>query len=45
MTLYRDVFAKARESIDTVVGMDRLVDIADRGALPYITCVLKEVLR
>ena len=45
MTLYPDVVAKARESIDTAVGTDRLVDIADRGALPYITCVLKEVLR
>jgi len=45
MTLYPDVYDKARRSINEVVGTDRLVDIADREALPYITCVLKEVLR
>lgn len=45
MTLYPDVYEKARGSIDQVVGTDRLVDIADRESLPYITCVLKEVLR
>lgn len=45
MTLYPDVYEKARRSIDQVVGADRLVAIADREALPYITCVLKEVLR
>jgi len=45
MALYPDVYDKARGLIDEVVGTDRLVDIADREALPYITCVLKEVLR
>ncbi|KAF9777905.1 cytochrome P450 [Thelephora terrestris] len=45
MTIYPDIYKKARGSIDTVVGTDRLVDISDRDALPYITCVLKEVLR
>lgn len=45
MTLYPDVFEKARRSIDQVVGTDRLVDITDREAIPYITCVFKEVLR
>jgi hypothetical protein len=45
MTLYPSVYEKARRSIDQVVGTDRLVDISDREALPYITCVLKEVLR
>ena len=45
MTLYPDVYEKARETIDEVIGTDRLVDITDRDALPYITCVLKEVLR
>jgi len=45
MTLYPDAYEKARRSIDEVVGTDRLVDIADRESLPYITCVLKEVLR
>lgn len=45
MTLYPDVYEKARAAIDETVGTDRLVDITDRDALPYITCVLKEVLR
>jgi len=45
MTLYPDVYAKARESIDEVVGTGRLVDLADRDALPYVSCLLKEVLR
>lgn len=45
MMLYPGVYEKARGSIDQVVGTDRLVDVADREALPYITCVLKEVLR
>ena len=45
MTLYPDVYEKARGLIDQVVGLDRLVDIGDREALPYITCVFKEVLR
>lgn len=45
MTLYPDVYEKARGLIDQVVGTDRLVDIADREALPYIGCVVKEALR
>ena len=45
MTLCPDVYEKAQGSIDQVVGMDRLVDITDREALPYITCVFKEILR
>ena len=45
MTLYPEAYEKARKSIDEVVGTDRLVEITDRESLPYITCVLKEVLR
>ena len=45
MTLYPDVYEKARRSIDGVIGTDRLVEIADRDSLPYITCVLREALR
>jgi hypothetical protein len=45
MTLYPEVYEKARAAIDEVVGTDRLVDIADRESIPYIACVLKEVLR
>lgn len=45
MTLNPDAYEKARKSIDHVIGTDRLVEIEDRDSLPYITCVLKEVLR
>lgn len=45
MTLYPDVLEKARESIDQAIGTDRLVDNTDQEALPYITCVFREVLR
>lgn len=45
MTLYPDVYEKGKRSIDEVVGTDRLVDITDKDALPYITCIFKEVLR
>ena len=45
MTLYPEVYEKARKAIDDVVGTDRLVDISDRESIPYISYVLKEVLR
>ena len=36
---------KAQEELDRVVGKDRLPDFSDRGNLPYIDAVIKEVLR
>ncbi|QRV92278.1 cytochrome P450 family protein [Ceratobasidium sp. AG-Ba] len=45
MTLYPDVQAKAQAEIDRVVGKDRLPEIEDRDSMPYLECVLKEVLR
>jgi len=45
MTLFPEAYEKARRSIDEAVGTDRLVDISDRESIPYITCVVKEVLR
>ncbi|KZT69394.1 cytochrome P450 [Daedalea quercina L-15889] len=45
MVLYPDVFSKAREELDRVVGCDRLPNIEDRDALPYLECILKETLR
>ncbi|QRV86899.1 cytochrome P450 family protein [Ceratobasidium sp. AG-Ba] len=45
MTLYPDVQARAQAEIDRVVGRDRLPEMEDRDSLPYIGCVLKEVLR
>ncbi|KZT69389.1 cytochrome P450 [Daedalea quercina L-15889] len=45
MVLYPDLFAKAREELDRVIGCNRLPNIHDRDALPYLECVLKETLR
>jgi cytochrome P450 len=43
--LHPDVHAKAQAEIDTVIGEDRLPEMEDRSSLPYIECVIKEVLR
>lgn len=45
MTLNPDVYEKAQKAIDDQIGRDRLIEPSDRENLPYITCVLKEVLR
>lgn len=44
MTLNPDVYQKAQKVIDEQIG-DRLIEPSDRESLPYITCLLKEVLR
>ncbi|EUC61305.1 cytochrome P450 family protein [Rhizoctonia solani AG-3 Rhs1AP] len=45
MVLYPEVFRKAQEEIDRVVGSERLPLVSDRVDLPYIECVLSETLR
>lgn len=45
MVRYPDVFKKAQQEIDRVVGPHRLPDIDDRASLPYVNCVVKELLR
>ncbi|QRV86908.1 cytochrome P450 family protein [Ceratobasidium sp. AG-Ba] len=45
MTLYPEVQARAQAEIDQVVGSNRLPEMEDRASLPYLECVLKEVLR
>lgn len=45
MVLYQDVFAKAQEEMDSVIGSERLPTIDDRDSLPYLECILKEVYR
>ncbi|KAF4599322.1 hypothetical protein EYR40_006414 [Pleurotus pulmonarius] len=37
--------AKGQEEIDRVVGNDRLPDFGDEESLPYISAIVKEVLR
>ena len=45
MTLHPEVFQKAQAELDRVVGRARLPDFDDRGSLPYLDCVISEVLR
>ncbi|KAF7377007.1 Cytochrome P450 [Mycena sanguinolenta] len=45
MALNEGVQRTAQAEIDSVVGSDRLPDFIDRERLPYITAVMKEVLR
>lgn len=45
MTTQPDIQQRAQEEIDTVVGKERLPSLQDRASLPYVECILKEVLR
>jgi len=45
MVKHPEVFKKAQEEIDRVIGNDRLIDYDDMDSLPYFAAVLKEVLR
>lgn len=40
-----EVAKKAQAEIDNVMGKDQLPTIRDRQDLPFIDCILKEVLR
>lgn len=40
-----DVVKKAQAEIDEIIGNDQLPSLADRPNLPYVDCILKEVLR
>ncbi|PIL25358.1 cytochrome P450 [Ganoderma sinense ZZ0214-1] len=45
MALYPEVQKKAQQELDAVVGTERLPDFSDRPSLPYITAIVKELLR
>ncbi|TFK84725.1 cytochrome P450 [Polyporus arcularius HHB13444] len=45
MILNPDVYKKAQAEIDRVIGEERLLDFDDREKLPYMDCVMQEVLR
>lgn len=45
MVLHPDVYAKAQEEVDRVVGRDRLPTLEDRSSLPFVECILKETYR
>ena len=45
MITHPEVFKKAQKEIDAVVGSERLPTFEDRPNLPYLECVMNEVLR
>ncbi|KAF9451146.1 cytochrome P450 [Macrolepiota fuliginosa MF-IS2] len=45
MLIHPDIQRKAQQEVDSVVGMDRLPDFSDRPRLPYLSAIVKEVLR
>ncbi|KAL1741146.1 cytochrome P450 [Schizophyllum fasciatum] len=45
MLLHPEVYARAQEEIDRVVGSSRLPSFEDRPSMPYFDCVLKECFR
>lgn len=45
MVLHPEVLAKAQQEIDSVVGTGRLPTFSDRASMPYLECVMSEVLR
>lgn len=45
MITHPEVFKKAQKEIDSVVGTDRLPTFEDRRDLPYLECIMSEVLR
>ena len=45
MVRYPEVAKRAQTEIDRVVGTEQLPAIDDRPNLPYIECIMKEILR
>lgn len=45
MTRFPEVLRCAQEEVDRVVGKDRLPTFEDRGDLPYINALIKELIR
>jgi len=45
MITHPEVQRKAQEELDKVIGRNRLPDLDDRESLPYVSALLKEVLR
>jgi len=45
MLHYPDVYRKAQEEIDRVIGRERLPDLTDRASLPYLEALVMELYR
>ena len=45
MLHYPDVYRKAQEEIDRVIGNERLPDLTDRHSLPFLEALVMESYR
>nr|ANC28040.1 cytochrome P450 [Polyporus umbellatus] len=45
MALHPDVQKRAQEELDATIGIDRLPQVSDQESLPYVSALVKEVLR
>lgn len=45
MVWHPEVTKRAQAEIDRVVGSERLPRYEDRADLPYVECMLKEIIR
>lgn len=45
MTLFPDAQRQAKEEIDAIIGLERLITYDDRLSLPYVEAMYREVMR
>ncbi|KAG6859455.1 hypothetical protein C0995_008327, partial [Termitomyces sp. Mi166 len=45
MVIYPECQVRAQKEMDAVIGTDRLPEFEDREKLPYLECILQEILR
>jgi cytochrome P450 len=45
MSLYPEAVQVARAEIDSVIGRERIPELADRDSLPYMDAFLQELMR
>ena len=45
MVLQPDIQRRAQNELDSVLGQDRMPSFDDRSSLPFIDCIVLEVLR
>lgn len=45
LALFPDIQKRAQDEIDKFVGPDRLPEFADEDSLPYISAIVKEIIR
>lgn len=45
MVLHPEIQEKAQAEIDAILGDSRLPEMSDRESMPYVCCIVKEVLR